>query len=251
MSPYQPREYWEKRLKSGFTLKGVGNIVFDANYNEYLYKLQMSVLKKAIAKHGITLPGARVLDVGCGTGFFSGFYIESLSKVTGIDITEFSIQSLRETMPGGRFITLDISSCSLYDHIADGEQFDIINVFNVLYHIVDDDELRKAVENITDCLKSGGYIFITDNLGEKDFSPAEHVRFRGIQKYRLLFQNKVDIVDILPIYHFMNRKIGSISLGTNNFIAPLLFALDTALNRSGANSTSNMKLLVGRKIDRY
>lgn len=249
MSPYQPREYWEKRLKSGFTLKGVGNIVFDVNYNEYLYKLQLSALKKAIAKHGITLPGARVLDVGCGTGFFSGFYIESLSEVTGIDITEFSIQSLREAMPGGRFVTLDISSGSLYDHIGDGERFDIINVFNVLYHIVDDDKLRKAVENLTACLKSGGYIFITDYLGQKDYLPAEHVRFRGIQKYRLLFQNKVEIVDILPIYHFMNRKIGSISLRTNNFIAPLLFALDTALNRSGANFTSNMKLLVGRKID--
>ena len=156
MSQYKPREYWEKRLRSRFTLKGVGNIIFDANYNEYLYKLQLGALKKAIAKHEIRLPGAKVLDVGCGTGFFSKFYIDGLSEVTGIDITEFSIQSLREMMPDGRFVTLDISSDNLYDQIVEGERFDIINVFNVLYHIVDDDKLRNAVENLTTCLKSGG-----------------------------------------------------------------------------------------------
>lgn len=249
MSPYQPREYWEKRLRSGFTLKGVGNIVFDANYNEYLYKLQLGVLKKAIAKHQIRLPGARVLDVGCGTGFFSRFYMEGLAEVTGIDITEFSIQSLRETMPGGRFITLDISSDCFHDHIVDGERFDIINVFNVLYHIVDDYKLGKAVENATACLKPGGHIFITDYLGKRDYSPAEHVLFRGIQKYRSLFHGKLEIVDVLPIYHLMNRKIGPISLRANNLIAPLLFALDTALNKSGLNFMSNMKLLIGRRMD--
>lgn len=247
MSRYKPREYWEKRLRSGFTLKDVGNIVFDANYNKYLYKLQLGALKKVIAKHGIRLPGARVLDVGCGTGFFSEFYIKGLAEVTGIDITEFSIQSLRETMPDGRFITLDISSDSLYDHIVNGERFDIINVFNVLYHIVDDDKLRKAVKNITDCLKSGGYIFITDNLGEKDFSPAEHVRFRSLESYNDLFRNRIDIVDTLPLYHFMNRRINIAPLATNNLVSPLLFICDYILNKFDIKFYDNMKLLIGRK----
>ncbi len=247
MSKYKPREYWEKRLRSGFTLKGVGNIVFDANYNEYLYKLQLGALKKAIAKHEIRLPGAKVLDVGCGTGFFSKFYIDGLSEVTGIDITEFSIQSLREMMPDGRFITLDIASDSLYDQIVEGEQFDIINVFNVLYHIVDNDKLRNAVENLTTCLKSGSYIFITDNLGEKDFSPAEHVRFRSLERYNEIFRNRINIVDVLPLYHFMNRRIDIAPLATNNLVSPLLFICDYILNKFDIKIYDNMKLLIGRK----
>ncbi|MCA9810813.1 MAG: class I SAM-dependent methyltransferase [Candidatus Dadabacteria bacterium] len=247
MSQYKPREYWEKRLRSRFTLKGVGNIIFDANYNEYLYKLQLGALKKAIAKHEIRLPGAKVLDVGCGTGFFSKFYIDGLSEVTGIDITEFSIQSLREMMPDGRFVTLDISSDNLYDQIVEGERFDIINVFNVLYHIVDDDKLRNAVENLTTCLKSGGYIFITDNLGEKDFSPAEHVRFRSLESYNEIFRNRINIVDVLPLYHFMNRRIDIAPLATNNLVSPLLFICDYILNKFDIKIYDNMKLLIGRK----
>lgn len=247
MSPYRPREYWEKRLRSGFTLKGVGNIVFDANYNEYLYKLQLGVLKKAIAKYGIRLPGARVLDVGCGTGFFSEFYIGGLAEVTGIDIAEISIESLGKTMPDGRFLTVDISAEGFHNHIEDGERFDIINIFNVLYHVVDDNKFAKAIENVTTSLTPGGHIFITDYLGEEDYSPAEHVQFRSIQKYRSLFHDKIDVVDVLPLYHLMNRRTGLLSLRINNLISPLLFAFDATLNELGLNFMSNMKLLIGKK----
>jgi len=53
MNLYDPTRYWEDRLKSRFDLTGVGNIVFDRKYNEYLYKLQLSVLKKALKKRAL------------------------------------------------------------------------------------------------------------------------------------------------------------------------------------------------------
>lgn len=250
MSPYRPEEYWGKRLSSGFTLKGVGNTVFDENYNKYLYKLQLGMLKKAIRRYDVKLPRARVLDVGCGTGFFSGFYIRCSADVTGVDITEVSVESLRKTMPNGRFLILDISTEDFHNHIEDGERFDIINIFNVLYHVVDDNKFAKAIENITTYSAPGGYIFITDYLGEKDYSPAEHVQFRSIQKYRSLFHDRIEIVDVLPLYHLMNRRIGLFSLRINNLISPLLFAFDATLNELGLNFMSNMKLLIGKKSSR-
>ena len=70
MNLYDPQKYWEDRLKSRFDLTGVGNIVFDSKYNEYLYKLQLAVLVKALRKHNISLLEKKVLDIGCGTGFF-------------------------------------------------------------------------------------------------------------------------------------------------------------------------------------
>ncbi len=245
MGSYNPKDYWERRLKSNFTLESVGNIVFDANYNKYLYKLQIDVLKRAIEKSRISLSGAKVLDIGCGTGFFSEFYIRHSADVTGIDITDVSIESLRRGLPEGRFIVMDISAGDLKNQFA--ELFDVLNVFNVLYHIVDDNKLAKAIENALFCLKPGGYVFITDNLGKKDFSPAEHVRFRSLESYKELFRNRIDIVDVLPLYHFMNRRINIAPLGANNLISPLLFFCDYILNKFDVNIYDNMKLLIGRK----
>ncbi|MCL4244246.1 MAG: hypothetical protein KJ002_03815, partial [Candidatus Dadabacteria bacterium] len=62
-----------------------------------------------------------------------------------------------------------------------------------------------------------------------------------------LFRNRIDIVDVLPLYHFMNRRINIAPLATNNFISPLLFICDYILNKFNVNIYDNMKLLIGRK----
>ncbi|MGH7850815.1 MAG: class I SAM-dependent methyltransferase, partial [Thermodesulfobacteriota bacterium] len=137
-NPYDPTRYWEDRLKSKFDLTGVGNIVFDRKYNEYLYKLQLSVLKKALKKYKISLRGKTVLDIGCGTGFFFKFYLKNLAQITGIDITTTSVESLRKSFPDGKFITMDISAELTANKEYYENRFDLVNMLNVIFHIVDD-----------------------------------------------------------------------------------------------------------------
>ena len=153
MNLYDPQKYWEDRLKSRYDLTGVGNIVFDKKYNEYLYKLQLSVLKKALKKYKISLHGKTVLDIGCGTGFFSAFYHKSLAQITGIDITTTSIESLRKSFPDGKFITMDISAELTANKEYFENRFDLVNMLNVIFHIVDDAKFERALENLADMLK--------------------------------------------------------------------------------------------------
>jgi ubiquinone/menaquinone biosynthesis C-methylase UbiE len=53
---------------------------------------------------GIALAGRHVLDVGCGTGFFTEFYLEHGARVTGLDITEARSMRLRERFPQAEFV---------------------------------------------------------------------------------------------------------------------------------------------------
>ena len=247
MNLYDPTRYWEDRLKSRFDLTGVGNIVFDRKYNEYLYKLQLSVLKKALKKYKISLRGKTVLDIGCGTGFFSKFYHKKLAQITGIDITTTSVESLRKSFPGGKFITMDISEELAANREYFENQFDIINMLNVIFHIVDDVKFERALGNLAACLKEGGYLLISDYFGETDVSPARHVKFRTLERYQILQQKGVNILEIIPIYYLMNRRIDILSVRVNNLISPLLFICDYIITKLGWPKGKDIKLLIGRK----
>ena len=50
-------------------------------------------------KQGWTLEAGGVLDIGCGTGFFTGYYLDRGAEVTGLDIATVSIERLRERFP--------------------------------------------------------------------------------------------------------------------------------------------------------
>lgn len=248
MNIYDPQKYWEKRLKSRFDLTGVGNIVFDSKYNEYLYKLQLDVLVKALRKYNISLREKKILDIGCGTGFFSRFYLNNLATVTGIDITTTSIETLKKSFPDGRFITLDISTEFAVNQEPFAGEFDIVNVLNVIFHIVDETKFEKALKNIAACLKEGGYLFISDYFGDTDVSPARHVKFRRLESYRILEQEGIKILEVMPIYHLMNKRVDIFSLRINNLISPILFIFDSILNKLEWLKGNDIKLLVGRKL---
>ena len=57
--------------------------------------------------------GRSVLDVGCGTGFFTAWYLSRGAQVTGVDIAPTSIERLRRSFPEARFILSDVSDVAL------------------------------------------------------------------------------------------------------------------------------------------
>lgn len=248
LNPYDPREYWENRLKSGFDLVAVGHPAFNHMYNEYMYKLQLLVLRDVLKNYGISSVGKKVLDVGCGTGVFSRFYLRNSAQVTGIDITTTSIEKLRKSLPEGKFITMDISE-KLTAKEDFENQFDLINMLNVIFHIVDDEKFERTLENLAACLKEGGYLLISDYFGDEDIVPAPNTKLRGLKRYKNLEQKGIKILDVIPIYFFMNRRFELLPDTVNNFISPLLSAIDYIITRVRWPKGDNLKLLIGRKLN--
>ena len=69
-------------------------------YVAYMQALERALLR-ALADAGVALEGARVLDVGCGSGYFLHRFREyGAGECHGIDLMEERIAAARERYPG-------------------------------------------------------------------------------------------------------------------------------------------------------
>ena len=241
---YKPKEYWEKRLSNQPNLKGAGYGTQDEIYNKYLYSLKASALDKILNKHSIIIKEKSILDVGCGPGFFVDYYNKKgAKKITGIDITKVSISMLKEKYPTYNFQVADIGDPNLH---CFKETFDIINVFDVLYHITDDERFETAISNISR-LCAGGHVLITDVFRKGEVVPAEHVHYRSLEMYKeILSKNNIEILDIFPMYYLMGRSFHLPAFVLNR-ISSIFYLADKSLQELKVPNGKNIKLLVGIK----
>lgn len=110
-------------------------------------------------------PGARILDVGCGSGWLSEYFARLGYDVTGIDISDELIAMSRdrvervpydvdhETALRCRFLTQDIESAPL------PEKFDAVICYDSLHHFEDE---RKVFRHLAEMLDIGGLLFILE-----------------------------------------------------------------------------------------
>jgi ubiquinone/menaquinone biosynthesis C-methylase UbiE len=104
-------------------------------------------------------PGLRVLDVGCGTGAISkdiAAQVGSTGYVTGIDNTEYFIQSGKETYASVK--NLDLIYTDLFAFEPE-EKFDLIVAARVLQWLNNPVEALKKMYSL---LKPGGTVSILD-----------------------------------------------------------------------------------------
>lgn len=250
---YKPKEYWEKRLIDNFDLSGVGCYDLGVYYNKWIYKTRIKVVKKVIKNLSIDLSSSSIIDIGTGTGFYINFYRNmGCSSMTGVDITEISISNLKKKFPELHFYQGDISE----DQLSIPGQFDIINVFDVLYHITDDDKFKFAIANIKRMCNKNAYIFITDNIYSS--LKSGHVKFRNLKYYKeVLNENNIRILKFYPLLSliipsvtlteiYRKNKIFRycIKISLNIFV-PFIYLIDKLF----INFKSNSQLLICQAIN--
>ncbi len=251
---YNPKDYWEKRLSDKFNLSRVGTLGFSKYYNKFLYKAKIRALKKALLSQRINIQDKTVCDIGCGTGFFVDFYhLRGAKDIVGVDITTVSTENLKQKYPQYHFIKENVSSPLLVSKV--NRQFDILNAFDVLYHITDDKEFGLGIANICNLTKDDGFILISDSFGSRSINVAEHVRVRSGETYKAsLDENGVKIVEIYPLYYLLNRPILSmtkivglreVGIILDNLFAPIYYYLDGISLSPGRN---NLNLIVAKKV---
>ena len=174
MAAFEPGSYWEDRLKSNYDERGVGDIGLSTAYNSYLYAVRRRVFQRQLRRLPLSPSTTRVLDVGSGTGVYVQEWQDwGAADITGCDITQVAVDRLAVRFPGARFIRLDIGSSASDD--LRGEQFDVISAFDVLFHIVDDDDYRRAIERIAALVVPGGWFLYSDNLVERESRISHYV----------------------------------------------------------------------------
>jgi SAM-dependent methyltransferase len=241
---YDPRQFWEERLSEHFDLTGTGETGLSLAYNRACYTLRAEVLDRALREVGFDPDGKHILDVGCGTGFFTSWYRDHGAEVTGLDLTDASIDRLKKRFPNTRFLRADISET------APEGTFDLVNVFDVFFHITDTKRWESAMRNAAGAVAPGGWLAYTDVFREPQGMAAHNVT-RPLERHRaLLTANGLEVKLLKPTHVLLNRELGAIRF-LNRFPG-LLLALDRTLLGLGLGTRedSNQLLLASRPAAR-
>lgn len=228
-SSFDAEQYWNRRLENEFSLRGVGHVQFSRAYNSWLYARKADVLRAALQAWVGGLSGTEVLDIGSGTGFFMERYLAAGARVMGVDISRRSVDELAARFPAADVRLLDISDV---DGVVPGRTFDIINMWDVMYHIVSEDRFASACRNIAAMSRPGTCFLVTDLMASPNGArPAPHVAFRNRAAYAdALSPYGFVHVGTRPLYRFLNRHYPWPKLLTD-LLAPFWYGFDS-LNRT-------------------
>lgn len=238
---YRPKEFWQERLAQQFDLRGTGETGLSLAYNQACYRLRADVLTAALRDHGFDPRGKRVLDVGCGTGFFTAYYLERGARLTGVDIAPIAIETLRARHRDATFLLLDVG-----ERPVEGS-YDLVNAMDVLYHITDDTRWETAVSGLAQAVAPHGLLAVSDTFSELD-RLAEHNRMRPLARYRgLLNAAGLQLAGLHPTHVLLNRDLGPLRF--LNRVPALLLALDRALLPLGVGrGPDTNKILIARRV---
>jgi len=237
---YRPQEFWEQRLAEQFDLRGTGETGLSLAYNRACYTLRAEVLGAALRRAGFDPRGRQVLDVGCGTGFWTEYYVARGAAYTGVDIAQVSVDRLAARYPAQRFVRADVAL------EVPGGPYDLVNVFDVLYHVTDETGWEAALRRLAAAVRPGGLLLVTDVFSARG-TFAEHNVMRPLARYLgVLADAGLAREQLRPTHVLLNRHLGPWRF--LNRWPGLLLALDRALlawDLSGDEKAN--KLLVCRR----
>ena len=107
--------------------------------------------------HRFIKPGAKVLEVGAGTGRYSIALAKEGMNVTAVELVESNLSVLRKNSEGIRSLRSfqgDATNLSQFDD----QTFDMTLVLGPLYHLYDADDVQKAIDEAVRVTKKNGVI---------------------------------------------------------------------------------------------
>ena len=146
-------------------------------------------MKRYVREFICPFPGARILDIGCGTAQVLKYLPEHINYI-GYDLNPHYIEDASKKYKGrGNFYCERISNSSLKEK----ESFDIALAGGVLHHI-NDEEAKKLFEIASHLLKQGGYLITYDGVYiEKQSKMAKYILSKDRGKHVRTQDQYVDL----------------------------------------------------------
>lgn len=203
---FDHKTFWNNRYNKNFNIESSGYIGLGKSYNTYLYKSRFDVLKLVDDKLIKGLDNKNILEFGPGTGMFTQyFYNKNIKEYYGLEISDVAVNKLKDKYKGFSFFAENIVNDDIYSCI--NVKFDLIFSAEYLMHIIDDNDLRKVIQNIKNNLKDDGYFVEFDpiSFGNID-NRAEYMNFIQFNKLQELFEEQeLEIISIIPLAFFMDQ----------------------------------------------
>ena len=148
----------------------------------------------------LALERPKILDIGCGTGWFTG-RLSSLGPAVGMDLSATAIAKAKTQYPGVTFIAGNVFETEL-----PAGHFDLVVSQEVIAHVKDQVGL---LNRIADALRPGGYLVITTAnklvMDRIDFGPdpdAHIKQWLDLKALKRLLQPRFDVLrstSVLPM----------------------------------------------------
>jgi SAM-dependent methyltransferase len=262
MSPFDAAQYWETRLSSHYTLQGVGYSSLGRSFNEWMYRVRKHVFRRLMNSLHLDLKNTTVLDVGSGTGFYIDLWKRlGVQSVTGVDITQTAVDNLKRRFPENRFYQADIGTSLPWT-----DTYGAITAFDVLFHIVSDENFSAAIRNCYQALQPNGVFIFSDNFLHRPRVELEHQVSRSLDDIqRVVTDAGFRIEKRVPMFSVMNYPVDSesrfrklywkalnraVSIGepAGFVVGAAVYPLELWLTRSGESTTT--EIMVCRKPGR-
>lgn len=124
---------------------------FDRKMNMYDTEKRVRVVFEGLLKKG-EVKGAKLLDAGCGTGWFSRRAVELGASVTSLDVGENLLNEVRKKCDTTRVVG-DVTALEFKDNT-----FDVVVSSDVIEHTPDP---AKAIKEMVRVLRKGGVLALT------------------------------------------------------------------------------------------
>lgn len=169
------RSDWEKpkHFMDGFVPKNDADLVQEiyrrCDENTRLTKskaAQVEFLTNVKYIEQYLTPGAKILDVGAGAGEYSLYFSRKGYAVSALELADSNIAAFRSKLTKGDSIDLVQGNALDLSRYAD-DSFDVVLLFGPLYHLHDDkDKLRCIEEAKRVCTPEGKifFAFITNDI---------------------------------------------------------------------------------------
>lgn len=174
---YQAEKYWHDRFKKfGMSLQASGNRQKTEEENEIFYRATTQSFLAILEQERIVLPECRILDIGCGSGYYTRFcHQQGVVQYTGIDVTDVLFPELQRAFPNYGFIKQNLT-CEPIRGV-----YDCILMFDVIEHIADAASLAYTIHSILDALSETG-VFILAPVMDQALVKLSYVRYWTMQE---------------------------------------------------------------------
>jgi 2-polyprenyl-3-methyl-5-hydroxy-6-metoxy-1,4-benzoquinol methylase len=142
----------EKVLEENRRVHALENRLYLSRHPEQTNFFQNSILKKTVGDVCSTLkPDAKILDLGCGTGYLSLDFLSRGFRLTGLDLSREMIQAFEDSIPSSQKHQAQLVVGDAEEFLAQNQgEFDVIVLSAILHHLFDyESVLRKICARLT------------------------------------------------------------------------------------------------------
>ena len=223
--PYNNPQYWTN-LHNSYKgeLRAVGHPFLSENLNLLKYESEGNSMSQVLSKVANVFgqKGIRefsFLDVGAGTGYWTGFVFDGFSRsfmanATALDISAEALDILSEQFPDVKLVKEDLTKIETDKFL---ESYDLVFSCYCLHHLVNLDDFVNALRFVGNSVKKGGFLLIMDPILTMPYSKYDTIDFdsfhgNGIPRHLYMID---DILSKVGLQRQVKQPAASFILNEN------------------------------------